>query len=236
MPGTQPAVEIAIERAPSPKPGRVVGQPAEGEHLVVVVERLAHAHQHDVGDPAAVAPRLARRPQQLLEDLAAGEVAAEAHGAGGAERARQRAARLRRDADRAPVAVPHQHRLDREPVQRAEPRLHRLVGRALLLVEDQVGERQLAGESRADGLRQRRHLVPGGREVARHTLPDLLSPIRWLAPVSEQRHCRFELHESKGIHDSRPGRRRSISTPSTRPPIRCSRRWRRRAPPRASRS
>ena len=168
-----------------PEPGRVVGQPAEGEHLVVVVERLAHAHQHDVGDPPAVAPRLARRPQQLLEDLAAGEVAAEAHGARRAERAREGAARLRRDADRAAVAVPHQHRLEREPVQRAEPRLHRLIGGALLLVEDQLRERQLAGEARADGLRERGHVVPGRRQVARHALPDLFSPIRWLAPVSE---------------------------------------------------
>ena len=152
--------------------------------------------------------RLAGGPQQLLEDLAAVEVAAEAHRARRAERAGQRAARLRRDADRAPVAVAHQHRLDREAVGRAEPGLHRLVRRALLVVERQVGERQLAGEARADGLRERRHLVPRGRQVTRHTLPDLLSPIGWLAPISEQRHCLFELHESKGIHDSRPGRRR----------------------------
>ena len=58
---------------------RVVGEPAEAEHLVVVVERLAHAHQDHVADPGLVAARLARRPQELLEDLARPQVPAEPH-------------------------------------------------------------------------------------------------------------------------------------------------------------
>ena len=35
-----------------------------------------------------------------------------------------------------------------------------------------------------------------------------VAPIRWLAPLGEQRDGGVELHESKGTHDSRPGRRR----------------------------
>src|SRR5919112_1786304 len=49
----------------------------------------------------------------LVEDLGRGQVAAELHRAGGAERAGERAAGLRGDADRAPaVAIAHQHGLD----------------------------------------------------------------------------------------------------------------------------
>ena len=61
------------------------------------------------------------------------QVAREAHAAGRAERARQRAARLRGDADRAPpVAVAHQHRLQRPPVGGREQRLDGAVARACL--------------------------------------------------------------------------------------------------------
>ena len=68
--------------------------------------------------------------EHLVEDLRGAQVAAEAHRAGRAEGARERAARLRGDADRAAaVAVAHQHRLDRVAVGGAEERLHRAVAR-----------------------------------------------------------------------------------------------------------
>ena len=71
-----------------------------------------------------------------------GQVAAEVHLAGGAERAGQRAARLRGEADRvAPVAVAHQHRLDRPLVVRAEQRLDRAVGGARFVLDGQRRER-----------------------------------------------------------------------------------------------
>jgi hypothetical protein len=71
---------------------------ARGEHVVEVHERLAHAHEDRVGEPGLA--RLGHRPhsvrsaevQCLVEDLGRGEVAAEPHRAGGAERAGQRAA------------------------------------------------------------------------------------------------------------------------------------------------
>ena len=154
------------------------------------------------------------------------QVPAEPHRARGAERARQRAARLRRDADGAPVAVPHQHRLEREAVGAAEARLHGAVGRALLLLERQLGERELLREPRAERLRERRHLVPRGRPSSRVTpCRTWAAPVRWLAPVGEQRDGGVELHESKGTHDSRPGRRRLPRRPCIRPPIRSSPRW-----------
>ena len=95
-----------------------VGDPEVGkaacrrEHLVDVEERLSHPHVHGV---------VRRLPptevQRLVEDLRGGQVATEAHRARRAERARERAARLRREAERAPsVAVAHEHGLDRMPV------------------------------------------------------------------------------------------------------------------------
>ena len=101
-----------------------VGQLARGvQHVVEVHHRLAHPHEHEVVDGLDAA-----EVQHLVEDLARGQVAAELHRAGGAERARQRAARLRGHADRAAaVAVAHQHGLDRAAVVGVEQRLDRAV-------------------------------------------------------------------------------------------------------------
>ena len=85
-------------------------------HRLEVVERLAHAHHHDVGDePAAVGRHdgAGRRrlsgpvaepvagDQDLTDDLAGGEIAHQPLGAGVAEAAIERAADLARDAQRA---------------------------------------------------------------------------------------------------------------------------------------
>ena len=121
MPGTQPTVEIVVRRCVMPTSGSLR---AAREHAVEVHHRLAHAHEHEVVDRLDAA-----EVQHLVEDLRGGQVAAELHRPGGAERAGQRAARLRGDADRAAaVAVAHQHRLDRPPVVGVEQRLHRPVG------------------------------------------------------------------------------------------------------------
>jgi hypothetical protein len=97
-----------------------IREPARsGEHGVVVEERLAHPHEHEVVDRLDAA-----EVQHLVEDLPRGQVAAEAHRARGAEGAGEGAAGLRGDAHRpAAVAVPHQHGLDRMAVDGAEQRL-----------------------------------------------------------------------------------------------------------------
>ena len=106
-----------------------------------------------------------------------GEVAAELHLSRGAERARQRAAGLRRDADRAPpVAVAHEHRLDRMAVARAEQRLHRPVARVRLVLDRQRRERDVLLEPRAQRGRNVRHLVVS-RGASRSPLPDLAAPV-----------------------------------------------------------
>ena len=85
--------------------------------------------------------------EHLVEDLGRRQVAAEAHRAGGAERARERAARLGRDADRpASVPVAHQHSLDRVSVGGAEERLHGAVGGVRLVLDGQRRERHRLGD------------------------------------------------------------------------------------------
>ena len=86
-----------------------VGQPlARGQHGVEVHQRLAHPHEDGVVDRLEAA-----EVKRLVEDLRLGEVAPEAHAAGRAEGARERAARLAREAEGpATVAIPHEDRLD----------------------------------------------------------------------------------------------------------------------------
>jgi hypothetical protein len=98
-------------------------------HVAVVVgERLAHAHEHDVGHPPIDA-RARRRAHHLLDDLADGEVPLEAGLAGGAEAARHGAAGLAADAHRRAVAVVHEHRLDAAAVVELPQELHRVAAR-----------------------------------------------------------------------------------------------------------
>ena len=90
-----------------------------------VRERLAHALEHDAVDRARPgAERRAHEPH-LLDDLPDLEVAREPEAAGGAERAGERAARLRADARaEAPRALERDaHRLDDVAVARGQREL-----------------------------------------------------------------------------------------------------------------
>ena len=144
---------------------------ARGEHVVEVHHRLAHPHEDEV-----VHGLDAAEVQHLVEDLARGQVAAELHRARGAERARQRAAGLRGDADRAAaVAVAHHHGLDGAAVVRVEERLDRAVGAVRLVREleaTRTGPRRPAARAARPGGRSSRRsrarrwpssATPGGR-------------------------------------------------------------------------
>ena len=138
-----------------------VGQPlAGGEHGVDVHRRLPHPHEDDVVDRFDAA-----EVERLVEDLVGAEVAAELHLAGGAEGAGQRAARLRGEADRAaPVAVAHQHRLDRPPVGGVEERLDgAVVGLRLGL--------EARGSRAAPRRRAARAAAPAGWSSPRRSAP-----------------------------------------------------------------
>src|SRR5207344_1013365 len=76
-----------------------IGQRGDGlEDAIEVEQRLAHPHEHHVGQPAAVAGQPARCRSDLVDDLGRLEVAAEAELTGRAERTADGAAGLARDA------------------------------------------------------------------------------------------------------------------------------------------
>ena len=73
---------------------RIVQQRDGIHHRVVVLERFAHAHEHDVGDPYPAVRELAREVARLIEDFGRVEVARESGLTGRAERAARRRSRL----------------------------------------------------------------------------------------------------------------------------------------------
>ena len=167
-----------------------VGQPPRRRHdRVDVEERLAHSHEDEVID-GLEPPEV----QRLVEDLPRGQVAPEAHLPRGAERAGQRTARLRGDADgAAAVAVAHQHGLDRMPVVRVEEGLHRAVARMGPLDHRQRRERHLIGQRSAKTGGHVGHLGVVAR-AARNPGPDLARAVGRLAALRERRLEQREVH------------------------------------------
>jgi len=91
-------------------------QPHCRHDILEIGERLAHAHHHHVADRPVFGHSAAQAfvgNPQLADDFLRRQVAVEALATGGAERALQRAARLRRDAQRAPLLFRDEYRLDR---------------------------------------------------------------------------------------------------------------------------
>ena len=89
-------------------------------HRLEIIQRLAHAHHHHIGDEAAAGRGFAVGPvveavarhHDLADDFARGEVAHQPLRAGVAERAVQRAADLRGNAQRAAVGFRNIDALD----------------------------------------------------------------------------------------------------------------------------
>ncbi len=120
--------------------------------VIEIVQRLAHAHHHDVGQQAAVgsifglvldfgeihlafgpfAQRVARQ-HDLADDLARGQVAHQPHRAGMAEPAVERAADLRGNAQRSAIRIGDEDHFEIMPVGGAQQPLARAVARMLRL-------------------------------------------------------------------------------------------------------
>ena len=136
--------------------------------------------------------------QRLIEDLPRGEVPPEPHRTRRTERARERAARLGREAQRtASVAVAHEHGLDRMSVSGAEERLCRAVLRLALGHDLEGRERHRLDEHRAQRLRERRHVVVR-RGAARRPLPHLPCPVGGLAALGSVLLQQGEIHAPDG--------------------------------------
>ena len=94
------------------------------QHLVRVVERFAHAHEHEVREFVALGQR-----NRLVEDFGRRERLLKPLPPRGAEAAAHAASGLRRDAERGPLPVGDVGRLDVMPFERAEQVFLRAVGR-----------------------------------------------------------------------------------------------------------
>jgi hypothetical protein len=172
MPGSTPTVDTRDVACPDAQPVGIVENGERGVHRLPVHERLAHAHEHDVRHRhgRVEQPHLAHLPGNLVH----GQIAREAHGAGGAEGAAQRAARLRRDAQRHPVAVGDGHRLDGLAVAQPEEEFLGAVRRLLARGDAEPGQGEVLGEQRAERRRQVAHVrEAGGRRHPQvpHDLP-----------------------------------------------------------------
>ena len=130
---------------------------------MVILQRLAHAHHHDVGDDALANPQLEPLAQMMLgvpklaDDLAGRQVAAETLVARRAKAATHRTTRLRGHAQRAAVGFRDEHRLYRIATANIEQPLDRAVGRGLLAEQ---GQRPNHGHTRqlvTQGLGEVRH-------------------------------------------------------------------------------
>ena len=115
--------------------------PQEFHHVVVIVQRFAAAHQHDVADLLPLRREHAVGTDDLPQHLRRGQAARAPVQRGGAERAPHPAAHLCGQAERVAVFVAHQHALDDVAVRQAVEQLDRAVelGFNRLQHRDRVG-------------------------------------------------------------------------------------------------
>ena len=157
--------------------GLRVGEQAERLHGGRVVgERLTHAHVDDVGDPEARGQPLAGR-HHLAHDLPGAQVALEPHRAGVAEGAAEAAADLGGDAEREPIGVGHQHRLDARAVAVAEHELLAAVLRRGAPLDLGHVHARLRGQGGAEVPGQVGHRVQVGHALDEDPLGKLAAPI-----------------------------------------------------------
>ena len=185
-----PTVETVMRRAPIPYPAfRMV---RAGEDRLAVGERFPHSHEHDVCDGTAPVPGgPAHRGAVLAGDLGRCQLAAEARPAGGAEAALERAAGLRRDAERETMPGGDQDALDDfAPVQRPQ-----MLDGAVAGLRDGVD----GGLVEAEGIPQRvafaerqvGHVAEGVGVTAENPLFDLAGAVAGLPAPAEVRRQRL---------------------------------------------
>ena len=196
------------------------GMDQEPERLnggLVVGQRLAHAHEDEVGDARSRVEGPAHR-RQLADDLSRRQVANEAHGPGEAERAGEAASDLDGEAEGEPVPVGHEDGVDPGAVGQAKDELLAAVpGRDDALDLGNLGE-SLLRQPRPELLREVRH----GLEVIDALLEEPDGQLATAVGVGTQTTGqRLELvgQERKQIHigHGRPRITQEFSTNPVRP-------------------
>src|ERR1700676_1437665 len=110
-----------------PEAVRIVEQPHRVHHRSVIVKRLAHPHEHDVGNALILLLQFTCEEARLVEDLDGAEIARKTRLARRAEPALEGAAGLARDADGGPPAeMFHADGFDFMAVVQPEETLRRL--------------------------------------------------------------------------------------------------------------
>jgi hypothetical protein len=173
---------------PNPFGGAAVIRRRHRDHPVVVGQRLAHPHEHDVGQPVPVlVPQRRRGRADLLQDLGGRQVAGQPALAGRAERAGHAAAGLRGDAHGVALRVAHQHRLDGGAVAGPPQRLAGLPRIALDLPDrGQQRREQRLGQPAAQRRGQIGHRGRVGGQPAVVLVGQLFGPKRRQAQVGDR--------------------------------------------------
>ena len=143
---------------------------------IEVRHRLAHPHEHDVAHAALDLPARCAAADDLLDDLARGEVAGEAGLTGGAEPARHRTTGLTADADGRAVGVEHQDRFDAAPTLQLPEELDGVAGVADRLCHRRQCGREITVEPGPERLRQVGD-VGGVSELAVEPVPQLVQSV-----------------------------------------------------------
>ena len=150
----------------------------EFQHIVVVVERLARAHQHDIRNLFAA---VFLHEQNLVQNFTGREVSLFSVQAGGAEFAAHAAADLRGNADRNAVLVVHEDGLHTVAVPQPPEVLYCTVYLAYLLACDLGhGQDKVLRKPCAQVFREVAHLIEGGNALVQ-PLEDLTGAERLLA-------------------------------------------------------
>ena len=154
----------------------------EREHgLVIVQKRLAHPHNDHVGE--ALRSDVAGDNEDLLGDLARLQVAFDAQGTRGTERAAHRTTDLGRYADRPPAALGDHDRFYEMAVVGLEEILASTVPTPPDTGELENGSRDLRRKRGTQAFRERGGLLPVPHQAPTDGPVGLLEPIGRLAPV-----------------------------------------------------
>ncbi len=121
-----PEVDTVTRLAPQLETGGFVDHADGLDEMAVVEERLAHPHEDDV-HLVRLVETLLLEIADFVEDLARGEVPAKLPLGRLTEPTVEGTAHLARYAERDPLAVAHEHRLDGVPVVELEEVLFRAV-------------------------------------------------------------------------------------------------------------
>lgn len=166
------------------RPLRGMCRPQKAQHLVVIVQRLAHAHHHQPRHPAR--RRLPGRGEVLRHDLPRRQGPDETRVAAGAETAGLTAPDLGTEAHAVAVSVGQEHRLHGLAVGQGPEQLDRPAVAALAFHQPGAVHHRHLGQLAPQAQGQVGHLVEPDDQALIHPGHDLPRPVGRLAQLTEE--------------------------------------------------